>query len=357
MAASPVRHPAPAWIAMIALAAVFSVPLVLLGLPAAVLLGAMVSGIVFGVRDVGLKMPRKLMFLVQGVVGTILANSLTPALMSEVGQYWPMLLLFNGLTLVAAFAAGWGLHRLTAVDSGAAIMGSLPGMAGAMVLIAQERGLDSRIVALMQYLRMATVIVTLTVISALVPGGGMPADAVTEAPLLSGPAAYLLIALIALTGLPASRIRHLPAAAMLVPMVIGGAAELSGLVHVDVPVALRDLIFLCLGLQVGLRFTRPVLVSVLRLIPAVLGSSLVLVALSAGLGGIACLVLDTDFLTGFLITAPGSIDTVVMIAAAAKANVSLVLAFQTMRLIVVVTLGPMLLERVARLPIWRHAMD
>lgn len=350
--ATPVPAGLADWAVLLVLSGLLSVVLVLLHVPAGVLLGAMLAGIAFGVAGREMTVPHVPYRLAQGLAGVLIAGSLSPSMLAQVVAWWPLLILFTVLTLVAAFAVGWGVHRWAGVPSEPAILGSLPGMSGAMVIIARERGIDQRIVALMQYVRLAMVIVTLIVVGRFVPITTPLSGPVSEV-LVTGHGAWLVILAVALLALPAARLKALPAAAMLVPMIVGSLLELGGWAHLALPAPLTAFVFLIVGLDVGLRFTRPVLSRVVGLIPAVLLSSLVLLLLSGGLALLAQAIMDLDPMTAFLATAPGSIETVAIVAAASHVDVNFVLAFQAVRLMTVVLLGPFIIRQVARLPIWR----
>jgi uncharacterized protein len=342
------------WGGLLALAAVLSYGFTLVGFPAATLLGSMIAGICYGVVGQPLRMPRLFYTLAQGFAGVFIARSLTPGIFIDVMAHWPLLILFTALTLAVAFAVGWGINRWGGVHELPAIFGSLPGMSGAMVIIAQERGLDGRVVALMQYTRLAAVIIAVSMISHVIPNA-VSADtgaAVTAASGALWP--YVASMLLAAIGPLAAYIRVLPAAAMLVPMVAGAAFEATATFQIELDPVTVALTFAIIGLEVGLKFTRDTLAEAIRLVPTVIVSSLVLIVTSAGLGLLLTLLLPVDLLTALLATAPGSIETVAIVAIASHADVSVILAFQTFRLFVVVLFGPSLMQYLARLPVWKQ---
>jgi membrane AbrB-like protein len=205
----------------------------------------------------------------------------------------------------------------------------------------------------MQYTRLASVIVAVSVMTHFLPnlGAGMAAGEV--GPSLSDWPALLISALLAASALFAIRFRWLPAAAMLFPMIIGAFLEASGSFHIVLLDAVTALIFAIIGLEVGLKFTRAALSQLARMIPAILLSSVVLLLLGGLLALLLRLVMPVDPLTALLATAPGSTETVAIVAVAGHAEVSVVLAFQTVRMFVVVLFGPMIMDRLSRLPIWR----
>lgn len=342
-----------AWIGLIVLAGAISWCFALVGFPAAPLLGSMIAGIGFGVAGIALRMPRIVYMLAQGFAGVFIARSLTPGIFVDVIAHSPLLVLFTILTLASAFFVGWGVNRWAGVPELPAIFGSLPGMSGAMVIIAQERGVDGRIVALMQYTRLAGVIVAVSMISHSMPNATPATIGAVAAPIDIGLWSYVASIALALIGPFASRLRRLPAAAMLVPMVLGAAIEATGTFQIELPSVVIMLTFGIIGLEVGLKFTRETLSDAVRLVPVVLVSCAALIALGGLLALLLRLMLPVDLLTAFLAMAPGSIETVAIVAVASHADVSVILTFQTFRLFVVVLFGPALMQRLSRLPVWR----
>lgn len=341
------------WAGLILLAALVAFILTLVGFPAAVLLGSMIAGIVFGVGGTQLRMPRIVYILAQGFAGVFIARSLTPSILVDVSANWSLLILFTALTLASAFFVGWSINRWGGVAQMPAILGSLPGMSGAMVIIAQERGIDGRVVALMQYTRLASVIFAVSMITHFLPNAPLP-DRAADPTAAPSWIAIGLSALLALIAPFAARLRWIPAAAMLVPLVLGACLEASGVFHIELLEVSVSLTFAIIGLEVGLKFTRDSLSHVVRIVPVVLASCLLLIALSAILAVALRLFLPIDMLTAFLATAPGSIETVAIVAITGHADVSVVLAFQTVRMLVVVLCGPFIMKQIARIPIWKE---
>ena len=51
-------------------------------------------------------------------------------------------------------------------------------------------------------------------------------------------------------------------------------------------------------------------------------------------------ILQMDFMTAYLATSPGSLDTVAIIAAGTRADMSFIMALQTLRLFTILLTGP-----------------
>ena len=71
-------------------------------------------------------------------------------------------------------------------------------------------------------------------------------------------------------------------------------------------------------------------------------------AVGTGLRYGLTLLLPIDLLTAVLATSPGGLDSVAIIAVGSKADVSFVLAVQTLRLFVVLLTGPLLAKWISR---------
>jgi membrane AbrB-like protein len=325
------------WAALLLTSVMLGSVLSYAGMPAPVLIGSLLAGIIFATNGVQAKIPRPLFLYAQGVVGVLVASSLTHGTVGQVGKSWPLFLILAAATLLFAVVISFVISRVTDVPSDAAIWGGLPGMASSMVAGAYESGADSRLVAFFQYARVAEVMLVASLVSHFVPHGTLPPLAVAQPASWTGLPLMLLIAAMAL---PAARLRWIPAAPILVTIGIGAVIQLNDIAALSVPTWLVLLANMAVGLQIGLRFTRETVWHVCRLIPAVVLSATILIALNATTSWVLASMLGLDHLTAFLATAPGSIDLIAIISISYHVDVSFVMALQTTRLLMVVLIGP-----------------
>jgi membrane AbrB-like protein len=338
------------WAALLALSALIVSLLELAGLPAAFLLGPMLAGI--AVKNLGarsettnanahaLHIPLLGVNLAQAVVGLLIARTITPEIIHTVLERWPLFLGFTLSTLLCSALLGWWFTRLRLVPGTTAIWGLLPGGAGAVVLMAGEYGADARIVAFMQYLRVLVV----TVLASLIAGWSASAapTPVMDSdwfPSLATPGFAQTLALI-VAAIVVGRLARIANGTMLVAMVGGAALHDTGLMHIELPPWLLAASFTALGWSIGLRFTREVLNSARRVLPATVLCIVVLIAACGLLAWLMAHLLGTDPLTAYLATSPGGADSVAVIAASSPVNAPLVMAFQTARLFAVIAIGP-----------------
>ena len=337
-----------AWTALIAASAAGAVVLRQLGVPAPWLIAPLVVAIVAAVTGlVASHVPRPLFVAAQATIGTLIAQTFTPPVVVSIAHSWFVMILVVASTIVAAAIAGWILARFGSVPAPTAAWGSSPGGASAMTAMSADYGADPRIVAFMQYLRVTLVVLSASVVSRVLLPGGAHAPAVAA---MRFDSIGLLGALVvgSAGALVALRLR-IPAGALLGPMVLGAVLHGTGLVRIAVPAALLDAAYLAIGLTIGLLYTPATVRYALRILPQLLASTLVLIALCAGSAALLALALNLDPLTAYLATTPGGLDSVTVIALGSGANVPLVLAVQALRVFVVIAAGPSLAKLVARL--------
>jgi membrane AbrB-like protein len=325
------------WGALIALSLIFGAALAALRLPAAPLLGPMVAGVLLAANGGAVRTPRPAFFLAQGVVGVMIAGFLPRSIFAEIGAGWPIFLIGVLSTIAAASLLGWLLARSRVLPGTTAIWGSSPGAATAMTLMSESYGADMRLVAFMQYTRVACCAVVAAGAARLFGTPAVHATMASQAWSAQGVVAALAIAL--LGGLLGVRLR-IPGGGLLLPMAISVGVALTGLVSLALPTPVLVLGYAVLGWGFGMRFTPDVLRHAARAVPRVLGSILTLIAICGGFAAVLVVAAGVDPLTAYLATSPGGVDSVSIIAASTKVDMPFVLAMQIARFLLVVVVGP-----------------
>ncbi len=340
------------WLVLAVVSAVFVVVLERLGVPAALLLGSMLAAALAGVFDARLRVPAIGFRVTQAVVASLVASAITPDIAARFLADWPLFLGVVMATMLASMVIGWCISRAHLLPGSTGIWGSSPGGAAAMVLMAEAFGADARLVAFMQYLRVACVTLAAAVIAALwtdtatgwpraVTGGGVfPAFAAQQ---------WLVTGGLVLLGLVAAKIRSLPGAGFIAPMVTGAVLTSQGLAPA-LPPWLLAASYVVLGWSIGLGFTLAVLRIALKALPLILGSIATLMLFCGGLALLLVWTLGLDPLTAYLATSPGGLDAIAAIAAASHhVDLAFVMALQTVRFVIVVAVSPFLARLVVRL--------
>lgn len=328
------------WAVLLFVSAAISAGLELLHLPAALLLGPMLAAIFLGVNGRAVTVPRPAFMMAQGVVGTLMARAMPPTVLGEILAAWPVILVGVASVVLTANVIGYALARFRVLPGTTAVWGASPGAATAMVIMAEAYGGDTRLVAVMQYLRVLIVATTASLaarfyLDATLTGG----TAAAWFPPVHGANFAATLAVIA-AGLIVSRVFRLTTGAMILPMVFAIGLQGAGVLSVELPPVLLAVSYAVCGWAIGGRFTRDILVYAARALPTILLAIVVLIAICAVYATVLASVTGVDFLTAYLATSPGGADSVAIIAASSNVDMSFVMAMQTMRFFMVLFTGP-----------------
>jgi membrane AbrB-like protein len=285
----------------------------------------------------------------QALLGCLIARSLTPDIVAEVGRQWPLFLGIISLIVFASAALGWLISKLRILPSTTAVWGLLPGAAPVMILMAEASGADSALVGAMQYMRMVCVAVTASITARFWVHIPAAADPTTIwFPSISW-LPFIITLLIIGTSLIAVLAPRIPAGVFFAAMLIGGILHLGDPSVIELPPWLLAIAYALLGWNTGFKFTRKVIGAAVRALPQIIAAILTMIVFCAGLAAILVHVLGVDPLTAYLATSPGGIDSVAVIAATTKVDAPFVMSLQTVRFLLILMLGPSLAKFTADL--------
>lgn len=109
---------------------------------------------------------------------------------------------------------------------------------------------------------------------------------------------------------------------------------------IELPEWLLAIAYMAIGWQIGLGFDKQIFLMALRPLPQILLSIFSLMAICAGMAWGLAHYMQIDFLTAYLATSPGGVDSVAVIAAGSHADMALIMAMQTLRLFSILLTGP-----------------
>ncbi|RCA05027.1 AbrB family transcriptional regulator, partial [Klebsiella pneumoniae] len=103
-----------------------------------------------------------------------------------------------------------------------------------------------------------------------------------------------------------------------------------------------------LGWTVGLQFNKAIFLLALKTLPQIIASIIGLILMCALMALALTHILQMDFMTAYLATSPGGLDTVAIIAAGTRADMSFIMALQTLRLFTILLTGPAMARAISR---------
>lgn len=334
------------WALLIAITVAVTVPLNALGVPSAALFAALLVGIALALTSLApARVPRTAGLAAQGVLGVYIGTMVHRDALTALGSYWPIVLGVAVATLALSIGAGalLGLNRDISPLTGSLAL--VAGGASGLVAIARELGGDDRVVAVVQYLRVALITASMPVVVTLVYHAAKTGG--SHAPAQTGSAPWyvslgLLVAIV-LAGATAGRLARLPGSGLLGPMAVTIALELTGTSFgLAVPMALVQLGYAVIGWQAGVAFTRESMRAIGRAMPIALGLIVALNLACAGLGVLLAHVTGISPLEGYLSTSPGGIYAVLATAVETGSNVTFVVAAQVVRVLLMLFAAPLI---------------
>lgn len=320
-----------------------------LHLPSPTLFAGLLVGIAHGLtarRPAGI--PDRAATAAQGVVGVVQGSYVSLAAIVSIGTHAAVVILACLVTLAATVITGRLLAMTSHLDLPTAAFGMIAGGAQGIIAISDELGADSRMVAVMQYLRLLLIVLTTPLVAAFVfhAHGGAAAVA---AKATSWPAETAFLAASMAAGLLLARLSRLPSGALLGPMIVSAALVLTGVPFATgVPIAIQDVAYAVIGLEVGVRFTPQAIRQAGRLFLLSLGYTVGLLGVCAAMGLVLARLSGVSALAGYLATTPGGLYSVLAVAANTGSPATFVLSVQVIRLFMMLLAAPPLARWLTR---------
>jgi membrane AbrB-like protein len=332
------------WVLLAGLSVLVTLALDWLHIPASRFLGPLWAAIALAVFQFRLTLHPRIYPCAQGLIGLLVASSLSPSTWVVLANSWPFLVGGTIWSILASLLLGLVLYRFRILPGSAAVWGLSPGAAGVMTIMSGDYGADMRLVAFTQYLRVLVVSMAAVGVAHLAmtspPASQVPGPSFFSA-LIIWP--DLVVALLALAlGLGLTELTGLPGGLILLPMIFGIGAENFLGVSVAPPMWLMIPAYAIMGWRVGLTFDRDTLILTLKMLPAVILAIFILIA-ACGLCAVVMVYWGGfDPLTAYLASSPGGLDAVTIIASAAGVDLPIVMAMQACRLLLVIVTAPYL---------------
>jgi membrane AbrB-like protein len=286
----------------------------------------------------------------QTVIGTMIGGAIHTESLTALAPFLPQVAGVLMVTLAVSLAAGLVLAKTGKLSRETAVLGTLPGGASAMTLLSIETGADSRVVALMQYLRVFLVVLSSSLVAHWL-SHAVPGSHPAALPMPAAPPTWVDYAgsvVIAVAGAFAGQAARLPTATFLGPMILSFLVSAFHLIHSVWPWGIPQAAYVILGLYVGLLFDRGSVIASIKLMPLLIANGIVLIVLCGLSGWAFAALIGAPALTGYLATSPGGADTVAIIALGSGANFGIVFSVQILRFMVILIAGPPLARLVLK---------
>ncbi|MFB0958582.1 AbrB family transcriptional regulator [Proteiniclasticum sp. QWL-01] len=333
--------------------------------PAGAMVGAMLFVAVFSILTGRAEMPADVRVLTQLVAGAYIGSSIQYKDVLALRRILLPALLMISLMISLDIAMGFLLYRLTSLDLATALMACAPGGLMDISLISADVGANSSSVAVLQLLRLVTVLaffpLLMKKVSERIQTPGQTAAAPVEEPLvisvseravirnqwyLSRQKRKNLAITLLIAGLSGSLGKYLgiPAGALTLSMVCVALLNvLTGRGYL--PAALRRFTQMLAGILIGASMDA----SDLALLKGVMVPALVLIVgiivINLTVGLLLNRLSDLDLMTSLLASVPGGVSDMALIARDLGGDQSKVAILQLFRYLFVVALYPVLIRQ------------
>lgn len=313
-----------------------------LHVPAAWILAAIVvSGAMALTTGEELPVNKQFYALARGFIGMMAAIPLTLVPFGQVVGYLPAAVTMSLVSVLVGMVGGMLIHRAQPKDISweTGIMSMLPGGASLMPALASELGADYRYVALTQYLRLLAVSMSLPLVVAFLDspaGQGVDLSVAGETTWWI----VLLTIAIAVGGEKLGKLAHLPASAVLGPLILTViVAQFLPEGHTLEPLDIfKIMAFMSIGWVCGGGLSLPALRSFAKQLPATILFIVVVIGVCALTAWPLTVWIDITYFEAYLATSPGALETVLALSAEGGAGPAVV-CVQIVRLIIVLVIA------------------
>ncbi|OMQ14315.1 hypothetical protein A7K94_0217525, partial [Modestobacter sp. VKM Ac-2676] len=222
------------WAVVLVAAVLLALVMDLLAVPSPALFGGLAAGL--GRALIGrtrLVLPRPALTGAQALIGVSAGALVQPETLRVVAEHWLPVLAITVATLLVSLAAGqlMGLQRGVSPVTGAFSM--IAGGASGITAMARDLGADAQLVGVLQYLRVLVIVVAMPVVATTVYGAGVDGGTASggTTPVDDGPgwvAGLLFTAFCVAAGLVLGRVARIPVGALLGPLLVAAALDLTG---------------------------------------------------------------------------------------------------------------------------------
>jgi membrane AbrB-like protein len=299
--------------------------------------------------------PRALQFFARMLIGIVIGIPVNrQAIASASSAIIPIALMIIGLIGLCFFSA-WLTTKLSKLDTATAFCGSSPGAATTMVILSEDLGGQTPIVAVLHSLRLILIVVLMPIgVKVFQSVGGVEAAAETAAAAQSVVQISVAEYRLKLAGLLAGglvtayvfRKWKVPAAEIMAGILVAAISN-PLILHLDTyPSVWRPFSTWIIGAAIGCQITKKSLRAIRHFIPICGILTLLLVAAGILLGCLLSVATSLDIITSLLGSCPGGIDAMVLLATDMRASAPLVATMHTIRQILIMLTMPFLIRRI-----------
>lgn len=311
-----------------------------MAIPIPFLLGGIVSSMFWKVIGAQVYWPRQWRELGLCVAGYGIGRNFTAETMHELSMQSLGVLEATGAAVGASVIIAWWTSRHSYANLQSCVMGCMPGGLTQMMLMSEtDKRVDFSVVMVMQTMRLmsAIIIVPFLVVHGL---GAEIKDAALPAAQTGG-YTWLWMVPIAAIGAVVLQKLHIPTPRLLGPTLAASACSYFFGTFQPVPDPLMTVAQISIGLYMGMLLDPARIKETARLMPFIITGILIIIAVSVAMAYYLSGIYGFSLITAFLAMAPGGIAEMCLAGMSMGENVSIILTYQLVRMLILNITVPM----------------
>ena len=332
----------------LAIGAVGAVVFRYLHLPLPFMLGSLVFTMIAAVGGIHISSPKPVRPVFSAVIGAMLGTAFSAQLVADMPNWWLTLSALVAFSACAAIGSVGFFRYFAGYDAKTAYFAGMPGGLIEMVALAEEFGADVRRVMLAHSLRVLLIVFAIPWAVTILTGADLSVRPVGR-PSISqmGPDFYFWFSVSIVVGMALVRVVYLPAGHIFGPMLVSALIHIFGWSDFVIPNELVVLAQVVMGTALGTRFFGSKPGEVLRIIPGIAGSVVILLAITAAFAAGLSAIGGIPAVTVLLSFSPGGFTEMGIIAFALGIDTAFVATHHLVRVALVSIFGTLIFRATA----------
>ncbi|WP_027447011.1 AbrB family transcriptional regulator [Pontibacillus marinus] len=279
------------------------------------------------------------------ILGIQLGNTFTTSTFTLIAPYVIPYTLFSCTLITLALVNAYIITKWIDIRADTSMLGSIPGGLSASLALSDSMGSNTVLVTVFHTVRLLSVLFIIPFVSThfFYEGSG-GSTSISLGPNETGSAWTLMIYLAVY--LLAKVFQHkVPAAFVMIPMIITGSFQAFGIAMYSLPTVLFIFAQVSLGVYLGYKISLHDVLKAGKYCLIYFGLSIILILTSFALGYIFSLVTGLQLATSILSIAPGGLIEMALTAQTVGGDPSIVSSLQMIRLLIIVIVVPLFLQR------------
>ncbi|GGE29572.1 monooxygenase [Agaricicola taiwanensis] len=306
-------------------------------LPLAWMLGAMLFCMLATLLRIPVTAPSTIRPPVIAIVGVLLGSGFSPQILAGIGSWIPTLLGLFAFMLVSGVVCVTYLCKVGGFDLKTAYFAGMPGGLAEMIVLGDDKGADTRLIAMVHSARVFTIVMTLPFVVQWLSGVDLGSRGRSAGLSLfevhwSTPAWLFGVAV---AGAILGHLLRLPSKYLMGPMLLSLIVHVSGISDFHLPREIVSGAQLVLGTVVGCRFAGTTPGQILKVLRLALGATVMLLLITLGFAEIVSFLSSYEQVPLMLAYSPGGLAEMSLIAVAMQIEVAFVATHHIVRILAV----------------------